>query len=118
MLKTDIAELEHAINTLTGEGKILESLDRYYADHCTFQEGVQRPIVGKSTQQERLKEMFAGLKSFNGATLHGETSAGDVSMSEWTFDMTGGDGEPILWNEVLVRRWEDGLVVSERYYQA
>ena len=41
----------------------------------------------------------------------------NVSMSEWTFKMTAGDGAPIVWNEVLVRAWRDGLIVSEKYYQ-
>ena len=37
-------------------------------------------------------------------------------MSEWTFDMVGGDGLPIIWNEVIRRQWKDGLVTDERYY--
>ena len=37
-------------------------------------------------------------------------------MSEWTFNMTGGDGAKIEWNEVLARKWRNGKVVSERYY--
>jgi hypothetical protein len=38
-------------------------------------------------------------------------------MSEWTFKMTGGDNKPIVWNEVLVRGWKNGRIVSEKYYQ-
>ncbi len=37
-------------------------------------------------------------------------------MSEWTFNLTGGDGDKIVWNEVLVRRWNDGKIVAEKYY--
>jgi hypothetical protein len=34
-----------------------------------------------------------------------------------TFNLTTNNG-PILWNEVLRRRWQNGKVVSERYYTA
>ena len=114
----DIAKLDSAVNALTREGKIIDSLKQYYADDCTFQEGNADPIVGKSTQIDRLTKMFAGLTSFNGATLHGQAVTGDRTMSEWTFDMTGADGEAVLWNEVLVRQWKNGQIAAERYYQA
>ncbi len=42
----------------------------------------------------------------------------NVTMSEFTFDLTQTDGIRILWNEVLRRRWQDGLVINERYYTA
>jgi hypothetical protein len=38
-------------------------------------------------------------------------------MSKWTFDLSASNG-PILWNEVLHRRWENGKVISERFYRA
>jgi len=31
--------------------------------------------------------------------------------------MTSQDGAKIEWNEVLVRNWADGKVISETYYQ-
>ena len=38
-------------------------------------------------------------------------------MSEWTFGLMTNNG-PRLWNEVPRRRWQNGKVVSERYYTA
>ena len=72
---------------------------------------------GRQAQHDHLSGFFATLESFNGATLHSAGVGDDVTLNEWTFDMTGPDG-PILWNEILVRRWADGEVVSERYYTA
>ena len=78
--------------------------------------------MGITTQQGEaalnLKAFFATLKRFNGATLHAAAASADVGLSEWTFDMTGGDGRPVIWNEVVVRRWRDGKVVAERFYRA
>ena len=46
------------------------------------------------------------------------SSIGDgITMSEWTFNLTTNNG-PRLWNEVLRRRWQNGKVISERYYTA
>lgn len=118
MTRTEIKHLDDGLNTLNREGKILDGLDAYYADDCTFQEGNETPVRGKAVQRARLSEMFATLKAFNGATLHNQAVGDGVSVTEWTFDMTGGDGQPIIWNEVLVRHWSHDKVVRERFYQA
>lgn len=118
MTRDDIEQLDNQLNALNRQGKILDGLDRFYADDCTFQEGNEEPIRGKATQRDRLSKMFASLKGFNGATLHSQAVGDGLTMSEWTFDMTGGDGQSIIWNEVLVRHWHGGQVVRERFYQA
>ncbi len=118
MTRSDLEILDTQLNALNREGKILDGLDRFYADDCTFQEGNEEPIRGKATQKERLSKMFASLQGFNGATLHSQGIGDGVTLTEWTFDMTGGNGEPIIWNEILVRYWNDGKVVRERFYQA
>ena len=118
MDRQQIEQQDTKLNSLNREGKILDGLDAFYADECTFQEGNEEPIRGKAVQRDRLAKMFASLKGFNGATLHSQAIGDGMSITEWTFDMVGGDGEPIIWNEVLVRHWNDGQVVRERFYQA
>ncbi|MEP5295359.1 MAG: hypothetical protein ABJP90_16225 [Paracoccaceae bacterium] len=113
----NLAELETAVNGLTKEGKILDSIEQYYAEGCTFTESDGSSRNSKAEQTEFLGGFFSSLTSFDGATLHGEATGDDFSASEWTFNMTGGDGEKIEWNEVLVRTWADGKVSSEKYYQ-
>ena len=114
---SEITRLNGELNAMTGKGEILDALGKYYAEDCTFQEGNGEPRVGRAAQHAHLSAFFSTLKSFNGATLHSTGIGEGVSLSEWTFDMTGPDG-PILWNEILVRRWKDGKVVSERFYTA
>jgi len=112
-----IAELETASNALTKQGQILDSIDRFYAEDCVFTESDGSSRSSKSAQRAHLEGFFASLKSFEGATLHNQAVGDGCSMSEWTFKMTGGDGAAIVWNEVLVRTWKDGLITSEKYYQ-
>ncbi|MFM9957356.1 MAG: nuclear transport factor 2 family protein [Phycisphaerales bacterium] len=114
---SDLRALEAELNTMTKAGKILEALEIFYAEDCTFQEGNQPPRRGRKAQHDHLSAFFATLKSFNGATLHSSCIGDSAATAEWTFDMTGPNG-PILWNEVLARRWRNGKVVSERYYTA
>ena len=64
------------------------------------------------------KTFSKGSASVNGITLHSQTVGDGVTMSEFTFDLTQSDGSPILWNEILRRKWKDGLVIDERYYTA
>lgn len=111
-----IEKVETAINDLTRQGKILDSIDRYFAEDCVFFESDGSQRSSRAAQRAHLEKFFASLKSFDGADLHAQTVGDAVTMSEWTFKMTAGDGEKIVWNEVLVRRWRDGLVIEEKYY--
>jgi ketosteroid isomerase-like protein len=111
-------QLESQLNEMTAKGQILEALDAFYAEDCCFEEGDGSRRESRQAQHAHLSAFFATLERFNGATLHAQSVGDGVSMSEWTFDMTSRNGEPIVWNEVLVRRWKDGKVRSERFYQA
>jgi len=103
---------------MTARGEMLDALAKFYDDDCTFEEGDGSRRDGRKAQHEHLAAFFAGLKDLNGATLHAQAVGDGTTISEWTFDMTAGDGSPIVWNEVLVRRWRGDRVVSERFYQA
>ena len=113
----NLTALETELNSLTSQGKILEALEQFYADNATFQEGNGEIKAGKQAHHDLLAGFFKTLKSFNGATLHAQAIGDNVTISEWTFDMTGPEG-PILWNEILRRQWKDGKVISERFYTA
>jgi len=108
---------ESRLNEMTAQGQILEALAEFYAEDATFQEGNQPMRVGKEAQRQHLSAFFQTLKAFNGANLRSHAVGDNVTLSEWTFDMTGPDG-PIVWNEVLRRVWRDGKVISERFYTA
>ena len=116
---SDVQRSVGELDEMTGTGAILDALGKYYAEECTFTEVAGGASRGnRKEQHDHLSGFFSSLQGFNGATLHSQAVNGDVSLSEWTFDMTGGDGERIVWNEVLVRRWQGGKVVEEKFYNA
>ena len=114
----DLQTLEMDLNAMIARGEMVEATEKYYADDCTFQEGNKEARSGgKAAHIGYLKAIFASVTAVNGLTLHSQTAGDGVTMSEWTFDLSTTNG-PVLWNEVLRRRWVDGQVVSERYYTA
>lgn len=116
-MSSTIEQREVALNTRIQEGDVLGALKEFYADDIAMREGsASEATVGKQENLSRLEQFLGSLKQFNGATLHNYSVGDDVSMSEWTFDMVGGDGSPIIWNEVIRRQWRNGAVTDERYY--
>jgi hypothetical protein len=114
----DLKTLETKLNALIGKGEMIEAVEQFYADDCVYQEGNQPPRPGgKKGQKEHLSHLFKTVKTVNALTLHGQSIGDGITMSEWTFNLTTNNG-PRLWNEVLRRRWQNGKVVSERYYTA
>lgn len=99
-------------------GDILGAVDRYFADEVVTQEGNAAPIQGKAANRARLEAFLSSLRAFNGAALHSRGVGEDVTLSEYTFDLVAEDGAPLIWNEVIRRRWANGQVVDERYYTA
>lgn len=100
-------------------GDILGAVETFFHPDVETQEGNADDLIrGKEAKIEHLKAFFAGIAKVNGITLHSYAVGDDVTMSEFTFDLVQTDGSRILWNEVLRRRWQDGLVINERYYTA
>lgn len=116
---TDISTKVEALDKMVVEGKILEAVEQFFHPDAVTQEGNAADLIeGKAAKIEHLSAFFAGIGSVNAIKLHSTTVGDNVSMSEFTFDLTQKDGTAILWNEVLRRKWKDGLVTHERYYTA
>ncbi|MBY0508113.1 MAG: ester cyclase [Bryobacteraceae bacterium] len=114
----DLNKLETELNAMIAKGEMVQAVDKFYADDCVEQEGNQAPRTGgKEAQKAYLTGFFQTVQKVNEIKLHSQTIGDGVTMSEWTFNLTT-TGGPILWNEVLRRRWENGKVVSERFYTA
>lgn len=114
----DLQILETELNALIQKGEMVQATEQFYADNCIYQEGNQAPRTGgKAGHVQYLTNFFKTVQKVNALTLHSQTIGDGVAMSEWTFDLATTNG-PVLWNEVLRRRWENGKVVSERFYTA
>ena len=88
----NLRQVDNELNEMTSAGQILEALERFYSEDCTFQEGNKEPMVGRQAHHDHLTEFFATLKEFKGATLHSQGVGENATLTEWTFDMVGPDG--------------------------
>jgi hypothetical protein len=112
----DLARLEAEFNQLILEDRAEEAIERFYAADATLQENSEPPIVGKPAILERERGFVANVASASRPVLHASGVGEDTTFSEWTYDMTFKDGTRFVLREVARRRWENGLVVSERFY--
>lgn len=113
-LKAKLTELDNLIL----QGKIIEAVEKFFHPTVQSMEGNEGVISGKENKLNHLKEFFSTISNVNTIQLHSQSVGDDVTMSEFTFDLQQANGNRILWNEVLRRKWQDGQVIDERYYTA
>lgn len=112
-MSDSLSECERDLNAMILAGKAFDGFEKYYADDVVMQENTETPTVGKDANREREQAFFGSIEEFHGAELHSSAVGDNVTMSEWTFDMTMG-GNRIAMAEVARRQWRDGKVVHER----
>jgi ketosteroid isomerase-like protein len=112
----DLAARDRDLNEMLLAGKLTEALEKHYHEDVVMQENEEPPTKGKAANREREQVFLDNVKEVHGVSM-GAAAVGDgVSFSEWTLDFTLQDGQRVKLVQVAVRRWQDGLVISERFY--
>ena len=112
-----LEQLETELNEMILEGKILEAFEKFYADECTMQDGAD-VFEGKQTNFDRETMFVEGLTELRAVQLHDVAIGDGVTMSTWHFDYTHGEWGSHTYDQVAVRTWKDGQIVSERFYKS
>ncbi len=105
------------LNKMLEQGKAMEAFELFYAENVTMQENETEPRSGKDFNREQcggFVEMVPDLKLSVLRVAYGD----NLSIQEVLFDYTNEQGEKIVYPEVAVRQWENGLVVKEKFYYA
>jgi ketosteroid isomerase-like protein len=113
---TSVQELDKQLNDDVLSGKAMEAFEKYYADDVVMQENSDEPRKGKDTNRKAEQEFFASVEAFNGGSVKASAVNGDVTFSEWEYDLTFKGGKRVKMNQVAVRRWKNGKIASERFY--
>jgi len=112
----NVAELDSQLNNQILSGDILNAFERFYADDVVMQENTEEPRVGKSLNREYEQKFLDSVEAFHSAKLLSGAVNGDVTFSEWEYDVTiKGVGRNVL-TQVAVRRWKNGQIIHERFY--
>lgn len=113
---TSVQELDKQLNDDVLSGKAMEAFEKYYADDVVMQENSDEPRRGKDVNRKAEEEFFASVEKWNGGSVLSSAVNGDVSFSEWEYDITFKGGSRVKLNQVAVRRWKNGKIASERFY--
>jgi len=111
-----VAELERELNQALQDQKVLEAFEKFYADDVVMQENSGEPCRGKEANRQRTLEWAGTVSQFHGARMIGSAISDNRAYSEWEYDATYKNGKRYQINQVAVRVWRHGKVVSERFY--
>src|ERR1700730_2492350 len=104
----NVAKLDRELNQAILSGDILNAFDKYYANDVRMQENDAEPFIGKEVNRKREQEFVNSIEQFHDAKLLGEAVNGDVSYSEWEYDVTFKGGGRVKLQQVSARRWRNG----------
>jgi len=112
----DATKLDHELNQTILAGDILGAFEKYYANDVVMQENDAEPFRGKDVNRKREQEFVNSVETFHSGKLLAAAVNGDVGFSQWEYDVTLKGVGRIKMEQVAVRRWKNGQVVSERFY--
>ncbi len=111
-IKEKIEDLVKMVN----EGKILEAFEKYYSEEIVMQENEGEKRVGKEANREYEKAFVNGIVEFHSAKTLGIATGENYSTVESYMDVTHKDWGRIARTQVAVQRWENGMIVNEKFY--
>jgi hypothetical protein len=103
---------------MMGQGQLLDAFDKYYADKVVMQEAGEAPREGKALNREYEEKFVAGIEDFHGmgiTAMASDEETGFVMIENWFEATITGMGR-VHMEQVNVQKWEDGLIVSEKFY--
>jgi ketosteroid isomerase-like protein len=100
------------------QGKILEAMNEFYADSIEMRENSQPPTKGLAANIEREKQFLSTVKEWHWTRWHAKAvnEEDGVALLEYAFHFTNTDGQPVTYEQATVQRWQNGKIVSERFY--
>lgn len=113
-----ILALEQELQTMMGQGQMLEAFDKFYADNVVMVEATGEVREGKAYNREFEVKWLESLEGMHGGGVTAMTAneeTGHTCTETWG-DFSFKDGNRMKMEEVSVKKWEDGKVVHERFY--
>lgn len=103
------------LDKLVKEGKIVEAFDTYFSDDVVTSDEGGNKTTSKAEKRALLEGFFNEFTKAEEISLFDSFIDGDTSYSSFRFIFSKNSGEKYQWDEVIIRKWKDNLVVSEFY---
>ncbi len=112
----DLKKLTDAIDAQVVTGDIIGAFEQFAAENCTTHSNPQDITHSKGQKAEALRWFFSNIERTNGITRHAVSVVSDnEAHSQFTFDFTNKQGQPLVYNEVIRRVWSNGQLMEEQY---
>jgi hypothetical protein len=108
-------ELDRQLNALIIQGKSREAFLQFYDENVVAQENDEPERHGREEWLRGREALEKNITKYEAKVL-ASAANGDVSFSEWLYDVEITGMGAIKTVQVAVRRWKNGRVVRERFY--
>ena len=96
---------EAAANASNAHGKIIDSIDQFFAEGCVF-------IEPDGSSRATKKDQFVNPNRSESTTLYGHAVGNNFSVGVRASKMTADDSSPMVGNDTFERNWRDGKILS------
>lgn len=97
---------------------MIEAFEKFYHDDVVMVEPMSGETKGKDANRAREMEWISGLAQAHGGgvTAIAADEENGITLTESWGDFEFKDGNRMKMEEVSVKKWENGLIVHERFY--
>jgi hypothetical protein len=108
------------IYDMIGKGQLLEAFDKYYHSDVNMEDvGENNLKQGKVACRAHEVNFLNAVAAFNGMGVESMTTSADgntTAVESW-MDLTfQGAPSNIVMKQVAVQKWQDGQIISEKFY--
>ena len=113
-LKNAVSEL----NELVVDRKLVEGIDRFYADDVVMDESASQSTAGKEANRERERVFVDGLTRWE-ATLNDSIvdEQRGLALNRWTIEFDHKQFGSGVLRQIAAQTWRDGRIVHEAFYK-
>ena len=111
-------ELFNEKNKMILAGKIVDASEKFFANNTKTFDFTGTTTVGKKQHTAAMESFVGSIAKVNEISLLSSGVGDGVTFGEFIFRFDMKDGSKINWHEIIMSKWEDGLIVEERYFQA
>ncbi len=115
---SNIKESAADIYKMLGEGKLLDAFDKYYAENVVMEEVGQTPREGKAVNRAYEEAFLGSIVEFHGMGVDSiavDEENGIVQVQNW-MEITHKEYGRVKFDQVAVQKWENGVIVHEKFY--
>ena len=114
---SSVVARDAALNRRLQEGGFATALEDFFDDDAELAEVDQPATAGKGANVVRERGFLTALERIE-ATLLSSAVQGEVSFSEWRYDIAFKSGRTLSYKQTARRQWRAGRVVREDFFHA